>query len=86
MYKYSLPYFLELFRKALAAKQLGHAAPAERTRLLSPLLQQLTFGSVARSLLKADRLTYAMHLLHLLHSHLFGKGEWELFTGQVLGL
>ena len=84
MYKYSLPMFLELFRKTLAARQLGHAAPAERTRLLSPLLQQLVFGSVSRSLFKQDRLTYAMHLLHLLHPQLFGEGEWALFTGQVL--
>ena len=78
--------FLELFRKALAAKQLTHAGPAERTRALSPLLQQLVFGAVSRSLFKKDRLTYAMHLLHLLHPKLFGDGEneWEVFTGQVL--
>ena len=84
VYQYSLPMFLELFRKALAARQLANAAPAERTRLLSPLLQQLVFGSVSRSLFKRDRLTYAMHLLHMLHGQLFGEGEWELFTGQVL--
>ena len=86
VYQYSLPMFLELFRKALAAKQLSHAAPVERTRMLSPLLQQLVFGSVSRSLFKKDRLTYAMHLLHLLHPQLFGQGEteWELFTGQVI--
>jgi len=84
MYKYSLPMFLGLFRQALDSRQLGHAPPAERTRLLSPVLQQLVFGAVARSLFKADRLTYAMHLIHLLHPHLFGEGEWALFTGQVL--
>lgn len=84
VYQYSLPMFLELFRKALNARQLANAAPAERTRLLSPLLQQLVFGSVSRSLFKKDRLTYAMHLLHLLHGKLFGENEWELFTGQIL--
>jgi len=84
MYKYSLPMFLDLFRQALDSRQMGHAPPAERTRLLQPLLQQLVFGSVARSLFKADRLTYAMHLIHLLHPQLFGEGEWALFTGQVL--
>ena len=84
VYQYSLPMFLELFKRALAARQLANAAPAERTRLLSPLLQQLVFGSVSRSLFKRDRLTYAMHLIHLLHPNLFGDGEWELFTGKVL--
>ena len=41
MYKYSLPMFLRLFHQALDSRQLGHAPPADRTRLLSPLLQQL---------------------------------------------
>ena len=87
MYKYSLPMFLRLFHQALDSRQLGHAPPADRTRLLSPLLQQLVFGSVARSLFKADRLTYAMHLIHLLHPRLFAgdnDAEWQLFTGKVL--
>ena len=53
MYQYSLPMFLELFRKALGARQLAAALPAERVRMLSPLLQQLVFGSVSRSLFKA---------------------------------
>ena len=84
MYKYSLPMFLELFRKTLDAKQLGHAPAAERIRMLAPLLQQLVFGSVSRSLFKRDRLTYALHLIHMLHPQQFGKGEWELFTGNVI--
>ena len=76
VYQYSLPMFLELFRKALAARQLANVMPQERTRLLSPLLQQLVFGSVSRSLFKRDRLTYAVHLVHLLNPHLFGEHEW----------
>ncbi|KAL3904235.1 MAG: hypothetical protein SGPRY_011363 [Prymnesium sp.] len=86
MYKYSLPSFLELFQKALNAKELGHATPDARTRALSPLLQQLAFGYVSRSLFKRDRLTYALHLIHMLHPDLFGEGEWALFTGQTIGL
>lgn len=86
MYKYSLPMFLELFDKALNAKELGHASAEERTRALGPLLQQLVFGSVSRSLFKRDRMTYAMHLLHLLHPDLFGEHEWAVFTGQLVNL
>jgi len=86
MYKYSLPMFLELFDKALNAPQLGHAPPDERVRSLGPLLQQLVFGSVSRSLFKLDRLTYAMHLIHLLHPQLFGDKEWAVFTGETLAL
>eukprot|EP00327_Prymnesium_parvum_P015469 CAMPEP_0113281722 /NCGR_PEP_ID=MMETSP0008_2-20120614/28451_1 /TAXON_ID=97485 /ORGANISM="Prymnesium parvum" /LENGTH=3313 /DNA_ID=CAMNT_0000132155 /DNA_START=19 /DNA_END=9960 /DNA_ORIENTATION=- /assembly_acc=CAM_ASM_000153 len=86
MYKYSLPMFLELFDKALNAKELGHAPPEERTRALGPLLQQLVFGSVSRSLFKRDRLTYGMHLIHMLHPQLFGENEWAVFTGQTINL
>jgi len=84
MYRYSLPMFLELFSKALNAKELGHAPPEERTRTLGPLLQRLVFGSVSRSLFKKDRLTYAMHLMHALHPQLFGDKEWDVFTGQII--
>lgn len=86
MYKYSLPMFLELFDKALNAKELGHASPEERTRALGPLLQKLVFGSVSRSLFKRDRLTYALHMIHMLHPQLFGENEWAAFTGQTVSM
>jgi len=44
-----------------------------RTTALGPLLQQPVFGSVSRSLFKRDRMTYAMHMIHLLHPGLFGE-------------
>ena len=84
MYRYSLPMFLALFKKALAAKELEHAQEEERTKALGPLLTRLVFGSVSRSLFKRDRLTYAVHLVHLLHPHLFGEHEWELLSGTLL--
>ena len=84
MYRYSLPMFLALFKKALGAKELEHAQEDERVRSLGPLLIRLVFGSVSRSLFKEDRLTYAVHLVHLLQPQLFGENEWELFSGALL--
>lgn len=84
MYRFALPMFVDLYTKALNAKELGHANPQERTRALGPLLERLVFGSVSRSLLKADRLTYGMHLVHMLHPEHFGEGEWEVFTGSMI--
>ena len=84
MYRFSLPMLLSLFRKALAAPELQQAQAAQRTRSLGPLLERLVFGHVSRSLFKKDRLTYAMHLVHLLRPELFGEGEWAVFSGQVL--
>ena len=62
MYQYSLPMFLELFRKAaLSARQLSNAGPQERTRMLSPLpAARLRFRP--RACLPAIAPTYAMHL------------------------
>ena len=70
--------------QALAAKELEHAQEEERTKALGPLLTRLVFGSVSRSLFKRDRLTYAVHLVHLLHPHLFGEHEWEVLSGTLL--
>ena len=39
---------------------------------------------MSRSLFKRDRLTYAVHLVHLLQPHLFGEHEWELLSGTLL--
>ena len=86
MYRYSLPMFLELFDKALGARELAHASAEERTRALGPLLQQLVFGSVSRSLFKKDRMTYAMHMIHLLLPEHFGEHEWDVFSGQLASL
>ena len=47
-------------------------------------LQEYAYRHISRSLLKADRLTFAMHLSHGMHQEMFQENEWELFTGILV--
>jgi hypothetical protein len=51
---------------------------------LSNSLIKLCFSEIGRSLFKSDRLTYSLHFVKGVYPNLFGKAEWEFFTGQVL--
>ena len=81
MYQFSLPMFVRLFDRALKTETAAESVQ-ERIRLLVELLQKLVLGNIARSLFKADRLTFAMHFAHAIRPDMFGDGEWELFSGQ----
>jgi dynein heavy chain 2 len=39
---------------------------------------------VSRSLFKADRLMFGLHMIHCLQPQLFQPKEWELFTGELV--
>ncbi len=45
---------------------------------------QYTYEYVSRSLFKADRLTFALHLGHGMYPAEFDKNEWELFCGHIV--
>ena len=45
---------------------------------------KLSFSEIGRSLFKADRLTYSLHFIRGVYPHLFGKNEWEFFSGTVV--
>ncbi|KAJ4457358.1 putative Cytoplasmic dynein 2 heavy chain 1 [Paratrimastix pyriformis] len=81
MYQFVLAPFLVLFRRALANAPRP-AAVADRLAALTALLQTLVLQYGARSLFKADRLTYALHFVHGLRPDMFGEGEWDVFTGR----
>ncbi len=83
MYQFSLSSFLRLFQGALQNKQ--DAGNTElRIRALTNTLQSLVFEYVSRSLFKADRLMFALHLAHGMHPEHFQDKEWEAFTGQLV--
>ena len=83
MYSFSLSSFLRLFQRALQSKQdLGNTDL--RIRALTSNMQSLVYEYVCRSLFKADRLMFALHLAHGMHPKLFQPNEWELFTGQIV--
>ena len=83
MYSFSLSFFLRLFQQALQSKQdLGNTEL--RIRTLTTTVQALAYEYICRSLFKADRLMFALHLAHGMHPKLFQPNEWEAFTGQLV--
>ena len=84
MYRISLASFMRLFCRALQNKQDSGNVEL-RIRILTTTLQSLVYEYVCRSLFKADRLMFALHLVHGMYPHLFGPNEWEAFTGQLVG-
>lgn len=83
MYRFSLASFLRLFQRALQSKQdVGNMEL--RIRSLTNILQLLVYEYICRSLFKADRLMFALHLVHGMHPQLFKEKEWESFTGQLV--
>ncbi|KAJ1640034.1 dynein heavy chain and region D6 of dynein motor-domain-containing protein [Pavlovales sp. CCMP2436] len=86
MYQFSLPGFLRLFKASLAAPVGGGGGGAqERIKGLAVDLQQRTYQAVARSLIKEDRLTFALHLARSLAPHEFAEADWSLFTRKQAG-
>jgi dynein heavy chain 2, cytosolic len=83
MYQFSLSEFLQVFigtvKVGMAVVDTGKEA-AQVARLL-PELQRRVLLHFSRSLLKEDRLMYALHLVHGCRPELFAEHEWELFTG-----
>ena len=83
MYRFSLAAFLRLFQRALHNKHdVGNTEL--RIRALMTALQSMVYEYVCRSLFKADRLMFALHLVHGMHPQLFLENEWEAFTGQLV--
>eukprot|EP00501_MAST-03F_sp_TOSAG23-6_P000982 GSMAST32.ASY1.ANO1.1018.1 assembled CDS len=55
----------------------------ERLKVLTPLLIQRTLFYVGRSLFKADRQMWAIHLVHGMYPNEFEENEWEFFGGYL---
>lgn len=83
MYQFSLASFVKLFKRSLETKPNANSTE-EKLNMLSTSLIRLVFSEVGRSLFKADRLTYSLHFVKGIFPNLFGKGEWEVFTGQQI--
>ncbi|XP_034239710.1 cytoplasmic dynein 2 heavy chain 1 [Thrips palmi] len=83
VYQLSITAFMRLFEKALKTPEAIHNSE-DRHKNLQQRLLLLTFQYVSRSLFKADRLTFALHLSHKMCPASFLPNEWEALTGQVL--
>ncbi len=83
MYQFSLASFIKLFKRALETKPQASSVE-EKLNHLSNSLIRLCFSEIGRSLFKADRLTYSLHFIKGVYPHLFGRNEWEFFSGTVV--
>ena len=84
MYRFSLASFLLLFKRALESYKDSSASGEERLNLLKKSVQALVYEYICRSLFKADRLMFAMHLVHGVYPKMFDKQEWEYFCGTIV--
>ena len=101
MYQFSLATFLTLFKQTLADPSLSGAnnlradegpdggldkrVVDERIGALTPALEKRVLFYIGRSLFKADRLMWGLHLVRAMYPHMFQESEWELFTGVLVG-
>lgn len=83
MYRFSLASFLRLFQRALQNKQ-DSGSTELRIRALTGSLLSLAYEYICQSLFKADRLMFALHLVHGMLPQLFKENEWAMFTGQLV--
>ncbi|XP_071846316.1 cytoplasmic dynein 2 heavy chain 1-like isoform X2 [Apostichopus japonicus] len=83
MYRFSLGAYLRLFTRALDSRTDGSNTDMRIQRLIQSL-QSLVYQYVCRSLFKADRLMFGLHLSHGMHPDLFQENEWEAFLGQIV--
>ncbi|XP_071951365.1 cytoplasmic dynein 2 heavy chain 1-like isoform X2 [Antedon mediterranea] len=83
MYRFSLGAFLRIFSRALQGKTDGSSTEMRIQRLIK-CLQDLVYEYVCRSLFKADRLMFALHLAYGMHPGMFQENEWEAFIGQIV--
>lgn len=83
MYQFSLASFVKLFKRSLETKPTANSTE-EKLNMLSASLIRLVYAEIGRSLFKSDRLTYSLQFVRGIYPNLFGKGEWEFFTGQTI--
>ncbi|KAG2385509.1 hypothetical protein C9374_003324 [Naegleria lovaniensis] len=84
MYQFSLSSFIKLFDHALTSK-LDKASDVNlRMTLLKQELQKIAFNYVTRSLFKADRQLFGMHMVHGLFPSLFTPQQWDFFIGNMV--
>ncbi|KAJ3140439.1 Cytoplasmic dynein 2 heavy chain 1 [Physocladia obscura] len=85
MYQFSLASYIRIFEMALKVDGSAVKDGTElRLKLLVNELEKQAFRVISRSLFKADRQMFALHMIFKQHSHLYDKREYGLLTGQIL--
>ncbi|CAJ1446191.1 unnamed protein product [Effrenium voratum] len=83
MYRFSLEAFMTLFNKVLNL-QLGTENTEDKLRQLGNQLKIVVLFYLSRSLFKADRLTFGIHMVKGIMPEKFEPNEWELFQGAYI--
>ena len=88
MYDFALPTFTSLFNANLREVReeggTGVGGDGARIDAMVERLKLSVFGYVTRSLFKADRLMFALHLLHCLFPQHYAEREWEFFIDALV--
>jgi len=83
MYQFALASFMTLFGRALRA-DMDHKNVDDRLKKLTIDLEKRVLFYVGRGLYKADRLMWAIHLIHGMRTEEFKENEWEYFVGDIV--
>jgi dynein heavy chain 2 len=83
MYRFSLESFMVLFDKTLNMK-MSSSTVEDMLRQLGNQLKMKVLFHVSRSLFKADRLTFGLHMVRHIMPEKFEQNEWELFQGTFI--
>ena len=83
MYQFSLQSFTNLFEATLE-DAMENTAAEDRIRRLSPALERRVLFFVGRSLFKADRLMWGLHLVRGMHPEMFEDNEFDFFVGDLV--
>eukprot|EP01116_Phalansterium_solitarium_P024804 TRINITY_DN91_c0_g1_i3.p1 TRINITY_DN91_c0_g1~~TRINITY_DN91_c0_g1_i3.p1 ORF type:complete len:4095 (+),score=2036.97 TRINITY_DN91_c0_g1_i3:208-12492(+) len=88
MYQFSLPVFSKLFASSLRRDEKAPPPDSVETRVtqVCDKMMKLVFEYVSRSLFKADRLMFGLHLVHIMFPKLFQDQEWDLFVGKIVAI
>ncbi|CAM4781010.1 unnamed protein product [Rotaria magnacalcarata] len=81
MYQFSLAAFLRLFQRNLERTDANKGSSQDRTLSLAKSQLRIAYAYITRSLFKADRLMFAMHLAHGMFPKKIPDNEWEHFIG-----
>merc|ERR1740121_666053 len=79
MYRFSLEAFMVPFNKVLDLK-FGSESLEDKLKQLGNRLKVEVLFYLSRSLFKADRLTFGMHMVRGIMPEKFEPNEWELFN------
>ncbi|CAE8588983.1 unnamed protein product, partial [Polarella glacialis] len=83
MYRFSLESFMILFNKVLNL-QMSADSTEEKLGQLGNQLKIIVLFYISRSIFKADRLTFGIHMIRGIMPEKFEPYEWEIFQGAYI--